>query len=455
MLVAAIRFLVAALLFSAPALAAGLPAANLPNHDAADAFARKIVAHYQAEAKAQGVMTSELDPIVILHVGNQLPAQVKWVMLHLESAKIPVKLEVVKQDELEAELDKARDKATDRSVYLTYDPDEKYASPDYEQRRLKGVSAAWKSSKDFLKRLFGLPNGFTLWTKLDRSRRLKWIEGGMATLSSLMSGASVAYTFYLTEQIDPVGANALRAGLALAAWSWFYGYESRRVTDFMLQAKVIRQTGSHEYTATNNKVFTHVATTLRSLLTNAVIMSGAFGVDSAFSEFNFEHNVWNTTVNIFARGWIDDWLGARMPTIREDGTILVDRAKGQWKLGTWIAVNQVWNVVYGIGKYANLLGLGNIADIPYYLLGAVGVAKMIWDKRWDIKDLAQRAINAFKGAKVELCESILVGPKRKVTRLEPAWSVERLRLIAAAGVGNRSVAARRFRGVAAAHAAVA
>jgi hypothetical protein len=270
---------------------------------------------------------------------------------------------------------------------------------------------AWEHTRLELRQFFGLPNGFSLWIKLERTAKLKWVEGGLALVNSLIAGASVAYTFYLTEKTGPA-VHEYRAGIALALWSWWTLYESRRLSDLMHQAKVLKEVERGKFKPEASRIFAHFSHVARSLLANAIVLSAAFGLESAVTEMNIERNIWNTTVHLFARGWIDAWFDKRKPTIKESGAVIVEVEKGQWQLGSWIMVNSLWNLFYMFGKNVSLLGLGGWADVGYYILGGVGVLKIAYDERFNIQNKFQRLVAAFRGVAVfNVCESLLTRRK--------------------------------------------
>lgn len=404
----AVLFMVLALPFGA-ALAneiSPVPATNLATKADADAFGRKIVDYYKNKAFALGVKPEELDPITVVHLGNHPPEALEWVMLHLEAGKIPAKLELITEDQVDTELKRLAELDFRESSVLTYKTHTPSAVDEKRRRTTKEVLSAARLS---LKRLFGLPNGFTLWFKWDRTGTRRAIDAGLGLLSGAIAGSSIAYSFYLSQKVEGADVHPLRAGIALGTWVWLITFESRRMSEFLTQSKVLVETKRNTFEATNSKLFTYCATLSRSLITNLIIFTSAFGLESALNLGNIEHSMWNSTVSMFARTIVDDWLSKKMPTLNDDGTITVDRAKGQWTLAQWTLVNSVWNVLFYFGKNVHLLGLGSWGDWTYYVLGAAGVGYDIWQQRYNIHRKATQVIEAIKGIKPRICESLVIG----------------------------------------------
>ena len=142
-------------------------------------------------------------------------------------------------------------------------------------------------------------------------------------------------------------------------------------------------------------------------MTNAIIMGSAFGLDEAFSVDKIEHNIWNSTVNMFARSPMDDWIKSKKPTIKDDGSIVLE--KGQWSLRKWTLVRSISSIVYAFGKNVHLLGIGSSwSNYAYYAMGAAGLMRLIYEERYDIKDKFDRLKAAIRGTQIHICESLII-----------------------------------------------
>ena len=100
----------------------------------------------------------------------------------------------------------ARDRALADPTFLTYD------KPTAEKRRV-ALKQVFSNAVLKLKEVFGLPNGFTAWVKLKRSTKLKLLEGGLASINTLIAGATTTYSFYLSQHFQGGDVHPLRAGL--------------------------------------------------------------------------------------------------------------------------------------------------------------------------------------------------------------------------------------------------
>src|SRR4051812_13584157 len=104
-LLLALSFLTPALSFAAENLA--VRAVNLESVSEADSYAKAWIENYRKESP-------NLDePVLLLHVGNEVPEQLKWIVVHLERAHIPYELKLIQKDELDRELSNANSKATE------------------------------------------------------------------------------------------------------------------------------------------------------------------------------------------------------------------------------------------------------------------------------------------------------------------------------------------------------
>ena len=87
-----------------------VPAQNLSTTLEADDFAIQLAGALEKEAKELKIETAQLDPLVIVRVGNKIPKHLRWIMLHLEAARIPVEFQQITQAEMEATLLEAKQK---------------------------------------------------------------------------------------------------------------------------------------------------------------------------------------------------------------------------------------------------------------------------------------------------------------------------------------------------------
>jgi hypothetical protein len=389
-----------------------VPIVNLPTDEAAEAFVKPIIAKYRprfAAGLADEDWDREIEPIIVMHVGNSIPDPLKWALMKLEAVKIPAKVELIDESKLDTQIAIAQAAAAEGATHLTFDR-------DLYKEREQGVKTEWKDVKHRAFKIFGLPNGFTTWLIAERTARKKFVDGSLATLSSALAGASTAFTFYLTAKngSPEVAPNILQAGLFVATWTWFQVYNVQAITDIMTRSKAVKQTAKNVFEAKSSLLSSTLTTTLRSLLTNAMIVVAAYGLDGLVTSYNFEAALLNTAVNIFARGWVDDLIDAKAPTFKHDGTVVVDVKKKQWELATWLFFKHGWTLLYQFGKNAHLLsgvaGTPTWMNVIYYSFGAIGLGVMGYKERYNIQYRLQRAVAYLRGEPKDYCQSLLVDP---------------------------------------------
>ena len=374
-----------------------LTATNIPTMAAADDFAKELVATLKKEAELDP--TTANDPILIMHVGNELPAQLKWIVAHLEKSHIPFEIDLVEKTEVDAALDDARANAVESTSLLNYGEGPGMAA---NQAAVRGV---WQNAKFLGRRIFGLPNGFTLWTKLKRTAQQKLGEGGTSIMQGGIAGLSLGFSLYLAQK-QGAAVHIAPAVAALAAWVTVNSYWGRQLADVQGQGATVTEAKPGIFKVRKGQAFFFMTATIRSLITNFLVVGSAFGFEQLMTPKGIETNIENTAVNLVARSWIDQWLNSHQATTMPDGTVVVK--EGQWSPKKTIAINTIWNVAYGLLKNMHLLNLGSAAKWTYVVMGVTGALKMVYDERYWFKHRWENAAAGFKSAATDQCESLLI-----------------------------------------------
>ncbi|MBI3556992.1 MAG: hypothetical protein HY074_12070 [Deltaproteobacteria bacterium] len=370
---------------------------NLPTVAAADDFAKELVDGLKKQAAADPA--SAKDPILIMHVGRELPAQLKWIVAHLEKAHIAYQIDLVEQGEVDAALADARDNAVQATSLLNYGEGPGLAASQ------KAVRGAWQNAKFLSRRIFGLPNGFTVWTKLRRTSKQKLGEAGTSLMQGGIAGLSLGFSLYLA-QTQGATVHIAPAVAALFTWVAVNGYWGRQLADVQSQGATVTETKPGVFKVRKGQAFFLLTAAIRSFITNFLVVGSAFGFDQLLTAKGIETNVENTAVNLVARSWIDQWINSHQATTLPDGSIVIK--EGQWSPKKTIAINTLWNVAYGLLKNMHLLNLGSAAKWTYVVMGVTGALKMVYDERYWFKHKWERLAAAFHSAAADQCESLLI-----------------------------------------------
>jgi hypothetical protein len=359
---------------------ASVTAVSLETNSAADDYASELISQYR---KNNADLSSGQTPkeMVLVHLGDAPPAQLKWVILRLDAERIPYRLMLVTAQELEQTLADGQQKA--EQLVLT----QSQGSPDEGLTRVRDLG---QQSRLFLKQLFGLPRGLTLWffdfpalglkknpmirTQEERSKELR-----RATISAMTAGAQVWATFYVTHG-HALLSPGMAAGLPVfMSWVWLWAYNARSWGGVMSQGKAFKETEPGVWKIKNSDVFFYTGAYMRGLLTNAIVMSCFLNGD-IFHWKTAGLMATNAGINLFARSWIDKWIIDRQATVLPDGRVEVQ--PGQHAPATTIQIRFWWEFGYGILKTLQLVGYSSVLDGVYQIMGAVGLSKKLYAERF-------------------------------------------------------------------------
>ncbi len=374
-----------------------LATTNVPTLAAADEFAKELVSKLKTQAAADPASAN--DPILIMHVGSDLPVQLKWIIAHLEKSHIAYEIDLVEKSEVDAALADARDNAVASTSLLNYGEGPGVATSQ------KAVNSVWQRAKFLGRRIFGLPNGFTIWTKLKRTTKQKLGEGGTSLMQGGIAGLSLGFSLYLAQS-QGATVHIAPAVATLFAWVAVNSYWGRQLVDVQSQGATVTETKPGKFKVRKGQAFFLMTAAIRSMITNFLVVGSAFGFEQLMTPKGLETNIENTAVNLVARSWIDQWLNSHQATTMPDGSIVIK--EGQWSPKKTIVINTIWNVAYGLVKNMHLLNLGSTAKWTYVVMGVTGALKMIYDERYWFKHKWERVAEGFRGAAADQCESLLI-----------------------------------------------
>jgi hypothetical protein len=257
----------------------------------------------------------------------------------------------------------------------------------------RGIMGVYQGAKNMLKRVFGLPGGMTFWVKQQRTFSQKFKDARWATFQAGTAATSLGMSLYLAN-LKGADADIPRAAAALAAWVGWNMYEVVRLSELMNQGKRLNVDVDGNVKVVPGYLFSYTANALRSVITNFVVASAAFGLEAALSPAGLTINAVNTIVNTFARAWVDR---------------IIQMRRGEWSPVKWNLVSQVWNFMYGVSKNLHLLGVSWISSGLYYVMGTIGLAKTLWNEKVAIKKSAARLKDKLAGVKAAgVCQTYLM-----------------------------------------------
>jgi hypothetical protein len=376
--------------FSKTSLASDLPTSNLATSAEADLFAKNLVRKTREEAKELGISIKEVDPFYIYHIGNSIPKQLRWILIHLEAAHIPFKLELITEAEFKAQSSQIKE-----ILKLEYDGGLKQTEE----------SEAISKAGLFLRKMFGTPEGLTAWLRFKQLFDLRPAHATLATASALVAGPLIAFTFYLDPKAGSMELAPIRAGIAWAAMTWVYIYNGPYFNEIMSQMKTVKKDIYGKVVATDSRTGTIISNTVRSSFFNAAVIVATYGLDSLFSSFRFFASAQNTIIHLFARLPIDDLIAKKKPTLNDDGS--VDSSKGRWSLKKWIVIDLLTTISFSIPKIMHLLNVAPWSNNLYYAMGTLGLIKVLVHERHNILEKIKQIHIPFKGYEVEYCSTIL------------------------------------------------
>ncbi len=368
-----------------------ITANNLETMADADAFAKHWVEDYLAT-------TPNLDsPVSILHVGNELPEQLKWVLVHLDRAHIPYELKLLTKAEVDTALTEARDKGAE---LLSYDNNPLTAA--------KQTQNTWQKAKLIAKRVFGLPNGMTFWVKMKSNAHQRWIEAGSAAFQAAQAGVSLGVSMYLVEKSGVPVHIAPTVGL-IVAWVAANTFYMRPIVEVLTQGRIVKETKPGEFKAQSSRLFFYMTSALRSFVLNGLIVGTAFGWDQVLTSKSLHNNLENTALSLVAGSWVEQYINSRQARTGPDGKAILE--PGKWSPAKTIVINTVWGTFYyGLVRNLHLLNYGSFGKWTYYVMAAVGSVYTIFQERLWFAGKARQLLRAIGVLKVQHCESIILRP---------------------------------------------
>ncbi len=351
---------------------------NLPSAEDAEQFALQTVQEYKE--KYDGLDRSLQPPLLIYHISdesNDLPDQIKWILVYLESHKIPFQVNLTSADEIGAELEKSLHESTER-IQLTYQPSENAI-----QERV----SALRRSMTQLRRFFWIPKNVTFWLKAHPPR---W----WAYLRETKLGKKLSENIN-SEKVD------LDEKLQLPIW-----------TDAKLpaqdQSKLKLYVNATATTAMFN-VYMSIAHNPDPFLAHPSTESWALGLFlvAARTYFTSTHNLWfdkiftlGKTVKLTGNGEVFKNLKqGNLQAVKKEffkKTITVD---SHWRWN-WMA-NSIDNMVFYFLFFWTTYGLAVASDPIYFQHAAENTLLYLLGRSWIDRKIVEKQTTVHHNGDVE------------------------------------------------------
>lgn len=373
---------------------------NLMNLSDAEVLTEKLL--------SQSAQTVSSDPIVIIHLGDTLPEQLKWIVLRLEQSGVPYRFEQISPAELAASLE--------RGIELTYS---NVSTEEPPKRFGERFRSAGQNARLWLRQFFGTSGGIrglTLWVQVPRSEEIKKADFtravSTAAITAVNSGLAFA-SLYLSNGQAVDWVSTLSAATAISGWTFVNMYWFRQIHELMSQGLAVREVrdpaGKSGVKIDSANPFIWASSFIRSMMSNTLVMAAAFGSE-AFTEEALGRSVDNSVINMFARSRITKYILDHTPTQKDkDGKIVVQ--PGQWSEKKASQINFLWNNGYGLLKGLHLVGMGPAIDFLYLGLAVFNTGWALWDDRAAIESKIRGALKRGAGVSAN-CDSLFTAPTR-------------------------------------------
>ncbi len=381
---------------------------NLADLDEAETYAQHLIAELKSENDGSP------KELLIQHFGNEIPKQLEWVILHLDKAREKIALEnnrkrsqnetvsdhekpfsytvkLIRDQEIATDIENARDQASEMSTVLSYLEESEGRSPgELQQKARNEISELAHQAQQSYRRSLGVADGLTIWV-IPRTFKEKCISAAVCLGQSGLAAASLSFSLYLASTHGKE-VNIPASAATLATWVWINMHLSKTLSKTFNQGRRLSIDSEGKVKVVPGYALGYISIVLRSLVTNFLITSTAFGFDVATSPAGLIASGTNTLVNTFARAWIDRILEVK----RQD-----------WSHAKWDVTNQSWNFLYGLSKNLNLLGVSWLNDALYYTMGTIGIVKTLIKEKIPLQQGLAKIKDKIAGKKSASCRSLL------------------------------------------------
>lgn len=321
-------FIAFLLLVTAPALAqnwtiqrVGHDMVQLPDVVAADRFAQQCV-----EENAQNPQE-----VVVLHIGEEIPKELTWILATLDTHRIRYSARLITPSELETAL------AQTQSALQYIMKEHAVEIGDGAQQLATALQPApvpaWR-------RWLGLPYGFSVWFRFDRSLTPNSSDFGRAALDASVTAVSI---YGATFTGDIVGDFWLPLAV-ITSWAGANTLMARYLNRFMSAGRATEVLG-RAIKGRDNYPYSLTLSMARSLITNIVIAS--------VLPLHWSDIIRASIAGPFARVAGDMYLRDHQPGLLGDGG---STERAQWSPTRWNLSYVGFNLFIGLVRAADVLG---------------------------------------------------------------------------------------------------
>ena len=353
-----------------------IPYSNVANMVQARATANRIAEKILEERKTEPRIGTSDYPILIQHIGNRVPEELKWIAVNLKMRDIEVDLVQLKPSKIREEID-ARETETKRILEtLTYSKTE-------SQENSKVLEQAFANTRESFDKFWGLPEGKLhglsyFAERIPISPAVKKADSGRGIKAGLIAAASMTTSFVVSFLVKgtPLDLNVMaHAATTLGFWVNYNVANFRTVGAMMGQGKkLVLKTvkGEPKWTFEATNSFFMFSRFIMGLVTNAMI-TAAIDVNK-FADPNALFGIFsNAGIGLFARFKIDKAIQDRTPVTKDSTGKIVVR-EGEFSEKAAGRIRFWWENLFGVAKNLDLVAGPNwVLRIPYYALFVINM----------------------------------------------------------------------------------
>ncbi len=307
---------------------------HLTSMDEADAYAKKIAKAYLAEFSALPVQQWPTIPVV--HVGDEVPTRIRWVVEYLNRLHIPVDFQHIKEEhvleklgELEARVAQEGHGSRADVANITSEPFDEAMGVALGElaREDRGLC---QRIRQRTREFFKLQNGFTLWQKvtLNGKQRVQLIK---QVVTQVALGST---TYFLTLCASDQSPELWRGTAVFASWIALNMYFARNIQELQSQGRTLREVRPPEalterdprregyYRVEVAPLFQRTGILIRSVVSNFIFLAGAYGFEAWTTPSLVAIAFTNSFFTLFSRFYFEEWIANHAARVQKDGTVL-------------------------------------------------------------------------------------------------------------------------------------
>lgn len=390
---------------------------NIPDLAAADSFGREFVTQYLR--KYGHLPPAERPRVSIVHVGNYLPRQLRWIRTHLAKAKIEIKGNSPQLlDARQFEESVARYAQYPEAFRLAYGAESTPEALAGTQVVPVDAHTVAQRTRLLSRWLFGMPEGLPagvtfLETDLPAEDRKNNIK--LANQQSLIGGTNLAVAFYvksLAERAqghDSGNIHYVTGGVVLAMWIWVNMYKNLWLGNYTgsgIDAPESRDAnGNPQWLEEQGMLFFRTSRFLISFATFIFVPIAVYW-DQAFTPSTVGVAFTTALMSLVSRTFGDEWINRRQKGVarqNEDPTVLKtefkkdfrERLRAFWRgphstnttrktRAWWEVINAMFTNLHliNVARQATVVSgwkaqvastFATLAPMPFYALTATGL----------------------------------------------------------------------------------